>query len=97
VREVFYQDCSDADVALATRLVTAESGAMGRAAIQVTPERYGRIDRIYIECLQDRAISLSVQRSMVAAMPCRKVHTLDTSHSPFFSNPAGVAQALVSA
>lgn len=97
VREVFYQDCSDADVALATRLVTAESGAMGRAPIQVTPERYGRIDRVYIECLQDRAISLSVQRSMVAAMPCSRVHTLDTSHSPFFSNPSGVVRALVSA
>jgi len=96
VREVFYQDCSDDDVAFATRMVTAESGAMGRAPIVLTPERYGRIKRTYIECLQDRAISLSVQRSMVAAMPCERVITLNTSHSPFFSNPAGVVQALTS-
>ncbi|WP_369656953.1 alpha/beta fold hydrolase [Variovorax sp. V213] len=96
VREVFYQDCSDADVAMATRMVTAESGAMGRAPILVTPERYGRIKRVYVECLQDRAISLSVQRAMVAAMPCEKVLTLNTSHSPFFSDPAGVVQALTS-
>ena len=96
-REVFYQDCSDADVAEAIRLVTAESSIMGRTPIQVSPERYGRLGRVYVECLQDRAISISAQRSMVAAMPCRRVHTLDTGHSPFFSNPSGVVQALTSA
>lgn len=97
VREVFYQDCSDADVALATRLVTAESPAMGRAPIQVTPERFGRVDRVFVECVNDRAISLSTQRSMVAMTPCRKIHTLNTSHSPFFSDPVGVVQALTAA
>lgn len=94
VREVFYQDCSDADVALAQRRVSAESGAMGRAPIRTTPERFGRVDRVFIECLRDRAISIDVQRRMVAALPCRKVLTLDTGHSPFLSNPQGLAQAL---
>jgi pimeloyl-ACP methyl ester carboxylesterase len=96
-REVFYQDCSEADAAKAIRHLTAESPVMGRTPIQVTPERYGRLDRVYIECLQDRAISIATQRSMVAAMPCRRVHTLDTGHSPFLSNPSGVVRALTSA
>jgi pimeloyl-ACP methyl ester carboxylesterase len=96
VREVFYQDCSDADVALAQRMVSAESGAMGRAPIRTTPQRFGRVERVFIECLRDHAISIGVQRSMVAAMPCRKVLTLDTGHSPFLSNPQALAAALSS-
>ena len=96
VREVFYHDCSDDDVASATRLVTAESGAMGRAPIQVSNERFGGIERVYVECLQDRAISLPVQRSMQAALPCRRVYSLDTSHSPFFSDPVSLTRVLTS-
>ncbi|MEO6017060.1 MAG: alpha/beta fold hydrolase [Polaromonas sp.] len=96
VREVFYQDCSDADVALAKRLVSPEAGVMGRTPIETTPGRFGRLDRVFIECLQDHAISIGVQRSMQAAMPCRRVYSLDTSHSAFFSNPAALASALLS-
>jgi pimeloyl-ACP methyl ester carboxylesterase len=96
VREVFYQDCSDADVALALRRVSSESGAMGRAPIRTTAQRFGSVDRVFIECLRDRAISIDVQRSMVAALPCRKTLTLDTGHSPFLSNPQGLAAALTS-
>lgn len=95
-REVFYQDCSESDVAEAVRRLTAESPFMGRTTIQITPDRYGRLDRVYLECLQDRVISIATQRSMVAAMPCRRVHSLDTGHSPFLSNPAGVVRALTS-
>ncbi len=96
-RDAFYNDCSDADVVMAQRLVTPESGAMGRAPVHTTAERFGRVDRVYIECLRDQAISLPVQRSMHAALPCRQVLRLDTGHSPFLSNPLALAQALLSA
>lgn len=96
IREVFYQDCSDEDVALAQRLVTPEPPTMAIATIHTTNERFGRVDRVYIECLRDRTISIAAQRRMQAAVPCRAVHTLDTGHSPFFSDPGGLAQALIS-
>ncbi len=96
VREVFYQDCSDEDIAYAQRNVTPEPPTMGTAPIQTTDERFGRVDRVYIECLRDRAIGIATQRSMQTALPCRAVHTMDTSHSPFFSDPAGLANALTS-
>lgn len=96
VREVFYQDCSDEDVAYAQQRVTAEPPTMAIAPIRTTTERFGRVDRVYIECLRDRTISITAQRSMQAALPCRAVYTLDSGHSPFFSDPRGLAQALIS-
>lgn len=96
VKEVFYGDCSDEDVAYAQKHATPEPRTMSAATIRTTNERFGRVDRVFIECLRDRAIGITTQRSMQAALPCRTVHTLDTSHSPFFSNPRGLATALTS-
>lgn len=96
VREVFYQDCSDEDIAYAQQRVTPEPPTMGTTAIRTTNERFGRVDRVYIECLRDRAIGIATQRSMQSALPCRTVHMMDTSHSPFFSDPGGLPRALTS-
>lgn len=93
-REVFYHDCSDDDVRMAVQLLSPEPPAMGGARLQLTPERYGGVERVYVECLQDRAISIGAQRSMQAAMPCRQVVTMDTSHSPFLSRPGELANVL---
>ena len=48
----------------------------------------------FIECLQDQAIPLSLQRSMQTAQPCDPVQILDCDHSPFYSDPAGLAACL---
>lgn len=96
VREVFYADCSDEDVAYAQQHATPEPSTMAAAPMRTTNERFGRVDRVYIECLRDRAIGIATQRSMQSALPCRAVHTMDTSHSPFFSDPGGLAKALTS-
>lgn len=93
-REVFYQDCSDDDVRMALQLLCPEPPTIGGARLQLTPERYGRVERVYVECLQDRAISIGAQRAMQAAMPCKRVVTMDTSHSPFLSRPGDLADVL---
>jgi len=64
--------------------------------LHLTPERYGSVPRFFVECLQDRTLSLEVQRRMVRDMPCQKVLSVDTDHSPFFSAPERLADALVS-
>lgn len=94
VREVFYNDCTDDDVRIATQLLSPEPPAMGVARMVLTPERFGRVPRSYIECLRDQAIWIDAQRAMQAALPCDRNLTLDASHSPFFSRPAEVASAL---
>jgi pimeloyl-ACP methyl ester carboxylesterase len=95
VREVFYQDCSDEDVAYAQQRVTPEASTMGVTPIRTTNERFGRVDRVYIECLRDHAIGIATQRRMQSALPCRAVRTMDTRHSPFFSDAQGLAQVLI--
>ena len=94
VREVFYGQCPDEDVALA-RLMLVSDGVLPYATpVSTTPANWGRIPRTYIECVRDRAIGISRQRQMQAALPCRRVLTLDTDHSPFFSAPDALVACL---
>ena len=46
---------------------------------------------MYIETLQDRAVSPSFQKEMYERLPCRKVVSMNISHSPFFSAPEELA------
>lgn len=94
-REVFYADCSEADVALARRLLVPQATAPLGTPVKTTPERWGRIPRIYVECAADQAISISAQRAMHSQLPCKRVVTLQTSHSPFLSAPDAVAEQLL--
>lgn len=62
--------------------------------VTLTPERFGRVPRAYVECDKDRAIPLSAQRGMRALLPCDPVITLAADHSPFYSAPGPLAAAL---
>lgn len=96
IKEAFYGDCSDEDVARAKSLLVPQAAAPFATPLSTTEESFGRIPRVYIECLRDRAISPSVQKRMYTALPCRKVISMDTSHSPFFSVPEELAAHLTS-
>jgi len=96
LKEAFYGDCSDEDVARAKSLLVPQAAAPFATPISITEKNFGRIPRIYIECLRDKAISPSIQKKMYTALPCRRVITMDTSHSPFFSAPETLATHLIS-
>ena len=89
-----YAECTTADAERARARLTPQALAPLTAPVRWTPDRAGRIPRVYIECLRDRAISIAAQRRMVAARPCAKVLTLDTDHSPFYSAPDALAAHL---
>ena len=86
-RAALYADCSDDDVRLAHALLTPEPARPTSTPIRTTDERFGRIPRVYIELLQDRAVSPALQRKMYTAMPCKEVLSIDASHSAYFSQP----------
>jgi pimeloyl-ACP methyl ester carboxylesterase len=94
-REAFYAHCSDEDMALARFLLVPEAVAGFQTPMQTTPANFGRIPRDYVECTEDRAISIARQRKMHAAQPCRRVFTLETDHSPFFSAPDALTECLL--
>ncbi len=87
IKEAFYGDCSDEDTARAKSLLVPQAAAPFATPVHTTTENFGRVPRIYIECLHDRAISPSAQKRMYTALPCQRVVSMDTSHSPFFSAP----------
>ena len=86
LRDAFYGQCSAEDVALAHELVRPEPTAPLATPLRLTQENFGRVPRVYVQCLRDRAIPPALQQQMYTATPCR-VLCLDTDHSPFFSAP----------
>ena len=96
LKEIFYADCSDEDIARAKILVGPQAIRPLATPVHVTPENFGRIPRVYVECLRDRAITPPCQRQMYTASPCEKVFTLDTCHSSFFSAPEELSTLLLS-
>lgn len=95
-KEVFYADCSDEDIARAKSLLCSQALAPLNAPLHLTEENFGRVPRVFIECLNDKAISPSMQRKMYTATPCQKVLSLNTSHSPFFSAAEALTAHLIS-
>lgn len=61
--------------------------------VKLTPERFGKISRVYIHCLDDHAVWHTSQMRMVKATPCY-VYTLDCDHSPFYSMPEAFTDLL---
>lgn len=96
IREVFYGDCSNEDIALAKLLLAPEPMGPSTTPIATTDQHFGRIPRVYIESLRDNAVPPPLQKRMYTATPCQKVISMDTSHSPFFSAPDELAAHLTS-
>ena len=97
----FYADVPEADFApMASQLHCDESNAGALALSDITPERFGTVPRHYIRCTQDRAIPLTGQDHMIATVDAAlggktTTHTLESSHSPFLSQPANLSRMLI--
>lgn len=96
VKEIFYSDCSDDDVHYAESLLVPQAIAPFQTQVITSEEKFGRIPRVYVECLNDRAITPGTQKKMYEASPCEKIISMKTSHSPFFSAPEELAGNLLS-
>jgi len=96
LKAVFYGESPDEDIALTRLLLRPEPRGPAGTPIHITEENFGSVPRFYIECLRDKAIPHSLQKKMYSALPCQKVMTIDTDHSPFFSAPRRLAECLLS-
>jgi len=93
---VFYSDCSSSDVALARSLLVPQAAAPFITPVQTTADRWGSIPRVYIECTEDRAISVAAQRAMYTRLPCQRIYSMTSNHSPFLSAPEELSRHLLS-
>lgn len=94
VREIFYHDCSEADLAFAGARLRPQALAALKTPVHLTEERFGSVPRVYVECTDDRALCIEIQRDMIEKSPPVDVRGLPASHSPFFSMPDRLADAL---
>lgn len=96
IREALYGRCTDADVEFAQSRLSPEPLKPLVTPLDVTPERFGRVPRAYVETRFDNVITHAAQARMQAALPCDPVFTLETDHSPFLSQPEALARILIS-
>ncbi len=96
LKGLFYGDCSDEDIEFAKAHLVPQAFQPMNQKLRLSEANYGRVPRVFIECLQDGALSIRMQRAMYDQVGVDKVVTMDTSHSPFFSAPEELAGHLMS-
>jgi pimeloyl-ACP methyl ester carboxylesterase len=62
--------------------------------VALTEGRFGKVDKVYIHTARDRVVSPYLQQKMVSATPVRLALTLDTGHTPFLTDVAGLTDAI---
>lgn len=100
VKDAFYGDVRDDEAEAAVNLLTPDDPLLPLLEpTGATRERWGKIPRSYIRCLQDRALTPKVQDRIIAdadtfASNATEVRDLNTSHSPFLSRPQELADLI---
>jgi pimeloyl-ACP methyl ester carboxylesterase len=94
IRQALFGQCADTDYQHALARLTPEPLKPLVTPLKVSAPRFGSVPRTYIECLQDRTVTLAAQRRMQSDLPCDPVLTLDSDHSPFLSHPQELARLL---
>ena len=94
VMALAYRHAAPALLERALTRITPEPRFALLSPLALSPARYGKVPRAYIECSDDELIPLSLQRAMQAREPCAPVRTIATDHCPNYSAPERLAEAL---
>ncbi len=93
VEEKFYHDCPPGILAYARAHLCAQAIQPNAVPVSLS-DRSSDLPKSYIVCNDDQAIPPEFQREMAARFAPGDVYAMDTSHSPFFSDPAGLVDIL---
>ena len=92
-KDIFYNDCSEQDINLASEKLCVQA-----IKPQNTPIKLGmnfkNIPKSFISCLDDRTITIELQKKLSASIPKENKYEIRSGHSPFFSKPAELANIL---
>jgi pimeloyl-ACP methyl ester carboxylesterase len=92
--QMFYNTCSADVAAHAARQLRPQSLRPLGTQVSLTEARWGRIPKTYILCAKDNALPYAQQQALCARRPEVRKLTMDTDHSPFYSDPEGLSQLL---
>jgi pimeloyl-ACP methyl ester carboxylesterase len=93
-RQALYGFCTEDVATWAIERQRPQPVAPFATPVSIRPGALDSINRYYVVCTQDRAISPALQRRMIAENPCADVVELDTDHTPHLSMPDELAKAL---
>ncbi|XP_030520899.1 putative methylesterase 14, chloroplastic [Rhodamnia argentea] len=96
MKGLYFNQSPAKDVALA--MVSMRPIPLGpiMQELSLSPEKYGRCHRFYVQTLDDRALSPDVQEKLVRENPPEGVFKIKGSdHCPFFSKPQSLHKILV--
>lgn len=93
-RPIFYNYCTPEDADWGAARLCPEPLAIMSTPAGVSWERWGRLPRAFVECTEDRTLSLDQQARIQAPAPCDPVKRIKADHSPFLSAPEALVDAL---
>lgn len=96
IKDFAYNLCTDNLVEKLKKRFCVEPLAPSDTPVTLSADNFGRVPKIYIECLHDNAIHIETQRKMQSNASCT-VYTLNCDHSPFYSDPDGLVDVLLQA
>ena len=96
VADIFYNDCTPADVSDAKSKLEPEPGGPLGETVALTEARHGRVPRAFIGCLIDHCIAFAYQKDIAKRAGCTWLGDLEAGHSPFLSKPDELAALLAS-
>lgn len=93
--EVFYHRAERTLAETAAGKLTPQPEGARRSPLRVTPPRFGRVPRVYIEARDDHSVHLPLQRKMQELVPCQACYGLDSDHAPQLSQPDVLTRLLL--
>ena len=96
LKDLLYGDCSDDDILRARKNLVPNAVAPLEEAMHLSENGFGRVPKVYITTLHDKIITPAFQKRMYSNTRCEEVIAIESSHSPFFSKPAELAEILLS-
>lgn len=93
--DLFIHDGSQAEKDLAMAGYRPEPAIPFTNKVVLTKENFGSVEKVYIKTLQDIVISPGLQDRMITEAGIQSVFEVNTSHSPFLSQPHEVSKLLL--
>jgi pimeloyl-ACP methyl ester carboxylesterase len=93
-RHALYDCCAEDVAAWAIQRHRPQPVAPFATPVSIPRGALDNINRYYVVCTLDRAISPALQRRMIAGNPCAEVVELDTDHTPQLSITEELTEAL---
>jgi pimeloyl-ACP methyl ester carboxylesterase len=92
--EVFYHRCDPEVAQWAVKRLRPQANAPVSATVRLSAQRWGTIAKLYVLCAQDRALPPQFQQWLCDRAPDVRQRIMDSDHSPFLSDPQGLAALL---